>query len=132
MGTINFFFSFVVDWPNLLFSIPSLINTNIWYYWGRGEGCCVAKKNHVVITLEVVLIFQINLARLRTVMINSSEPWQDMNLHLFRLLLCPLTKISNSSIKVLHIFARLTRGSFFFGWAISCIWSSGPLLQPLL
>lgn len=34
----------------------------------------MAKKNHVVITLEVVLIFQINLARLRTVMINSSEP----------------------------------------------------------
>lgn len=62
----------------------------------RGEELC-GEKNHVLNSFEVVLIFQINLARLRIVVTKSSQAGRDMNVHLLRLLLCPL--INNFSIK---------------------------------
>lgn len=72
-------------------------------------------ENHVVTSFEAVLIFQINLVRMRMVTIKS-VPNHDMiqTSHLFSLLLGPLKNINNFSIKLLHIFARLIPGLFIF------------------
>lgn len=71
-------------------------------------------KSHVVTSSEVVLIFQINLVRMRMVTIKS-VPNHDMiqTSHLF-ILLGPLININNFSTKLLHIFTRLIPGLFFF------------------
>lgn len=72
-------------------------------------------ESHVVTSfVQVVLIFQINLVRLRIVRIKSVPNHDMIQTSHFSLLLGPLININNFSIKLLHIFARLIPGPFFF------------------